>query len=85
MENRSYRGTLIEAIIKPFVEDNLYESVEGFKEALQKELHLNLEFSTTVSDVRTVNGFNVGEVYFESEDKEPRAVLFTIVNSPVTT
>ena len=85
MENRSYRGTLIEAIIRPFVEDNLYESVEGFKEALQKELDLNLEFSTTVSDVRTVNGFIVGEVYFESEDKEPRAVLFTIVNSPVTT
>ena len=85
MENRSYRGTLIEAILKPFVEDNLYESVEGFKEALQKELDLNLKFSTTVSDVKTVNGFNTGEVYFESEDKEPRVVLFTIVNSPVRT
>ena len=51
IENKSYRGMLVEVIVKSFIEENTFDPVDGLKEILQKRLSSNLRFETNVSEV----------------------------------
>ena len=49
IENKSYRGMLVEVIVKSFIEENTFDPVDGLKEILQKRLSSNLRFETNLS------------------------------------
>ncbi len=49
MENKSYRGMLIEVLIKSFSESYLFDVSTNLQENLQELLYLNLRFETEVS------------------------------------
>lgn len=84
MENeKTYRGMLVEVIVKSYIKENLYESVDGLKEILQERLNLNLKFETNVSDIETKNGQTFGKIYFEDENGVVRIIDFTITGSSV--
>jgi hypothetical protein len=81
LENKSYRGMLIEVIVKSFIKDYAFDSKDGLKEILQDKLNLNLNFETSISEVEEKNGFTYGGIYFKDEDGTPRVVDFTIMRT----
>ena len=83
LENKSYRGMLVEVIVKSFIEKNLFESADGLKEILQERLNLNLKFETNVSDIETKNEHTFGKIYFEDENGVVRIIDFTITGNSV--
>ena len=84
MENeKSYRGMLVEVIVKSFIKENSFEWVDNLKEILQERLSLNLKFETNVSDIENRNGHTFGEISFEDENSIVRVIDFTITGSSV--
>lgn len=83
LENKSYRGMLVGVIVKSFVKENLFESVDGLKEILQERLNLNLKFETNVSDIENKNEHTFGKISFEDENVIVRVIDFTITGSSV--
>lgn len=84
MENeKTYRGILVEVIVKSYLKENLYEPVDGLKEILQERLNLNLKFETNVSDIETKNGQTFGKISFEDENGLIKVVDFTIIPTGV--
>lgn len=82
MENeKSYRGMLVEVIVKSFIEENLFESVDDLKQILQDQLNLNLKFETNVSNIETKNGQTFGKISFDDESGIVRVIDFTITGS----
>jgi NADPH-dependent 2,4-dienoyl-CoA reductase/sulfur reductase-like enzyme len=83
MENKSYRGMLVEVIVKSFITDYLFDSKDGLKEILQEKLDLNLRFNTKVSEIETKNEHTFGKISFEDENGILRVIDFTITGSSV--
>ena len=83
LENKSYRGMLVGVIVKSFVKENLFESVDGLKEILQERLNLNLKFETNVSDIENKNEHTFGKISFKDENGIVRVIDFTITGSSV--
>ncbi len=83
LENKSIRGMLVEVIVKSFITDYLFDSVDGLKEILQEKLHLNLKFDTKISEIETKNEYTFGKISFEDEDGLVRLIDFTITGSSV--
>jgi DNA/RNA endonuclease YhcR with UshA esterase domain len=81
LENKSYRGKLIEVIIKSFFVDNLLESADKLKEVLQGKLDSNLKFETSVSEVENKNGLTYGQISFKDEDGNIKVSDFTVCNT----
>lgn len=83
LENKSYRGMLIEVTVKSFIKDYAFNSKDGLKEILQDKLNLNLKFETSTSEIEVEekNGFTYGEIYFKDEDGTPRVLDFTIMST----
>ena len=50
-KQKSYKGMLVEIIVKSFLQEHLYDSVDELNEKLQERLNLNLNFETNVFDV----------------------------------
>jgi predicted RecB family endonuclease len=82
-KEKSYRGMLVEVIVKSFIKDYLFDSVDGLKEILQEKLDLNLKFDTIVSEIETKNEHTFGKISFEDENGEVRVIDFTITGSSV--
>ncbi len=82
MENKSYRGMLIEVLIKSFSESYLFDVSTNLQENLQELLYLNLRFETEVS-IETKNEQTLGKVSFEDENGLIKVVDFTIVPTMV--
>lgn len=83
MENKSYRGLLVEIIVKSFIEQHLFDEVDYLKEILQERLNLNLKFETNVSDTQSKNGQTFGNISFEDENGLVKVIHFTIIGSSV--
>jgi hypothetical protein len=83
LENKSIRGMLVEVIVKSFITDYLFDSVDGLKEILQDKLDLNLKFDTKISEIETKNEYTFGKISFEDEDGLIRLIDFTITGSSV--
>jgi hypothetical protein len=83
LENKSIRGMLVEVIVKSFITDYLFDSVDGLKEILQEKLHLNLKFDTKISEIGTKNEYTFGKISFEDENGVVRVIDFTITGSSV--
>jgi len=83
LENKSYRGMLVEVIVKSFIKENIFESVDGLKEILQERLNLNLKFETNVSNIENKNEYTFGKISFEDENGVLRMIDFTITGSSV--
>jgi hypothetical protein len=78
LENKSYRGMLVEVIVKSFIEENLFEYVDlNLKKNLQERLNLNLKFKTNLSDIETKNGHSFGKISFDDENGVIRIIDFT--------
>lgn len=78
--DKSYRGKLVEVIIKTFIENNPFELVENSKENLQDILDLNLKFHTKVSDIEIKNGITLIQIYFDDENGNGKVVDVTITS-----
>lgn len=85
IENKSHRGMLVEVEVKSFIEENLFETVDGLKEILQERLNSNLNFETNVSDIETKNVQTFGKISFQDENGVHRVVDFTIIPTEVVT
>lgn len=83
LENKSIRGMLVEVIVKSFITDYLFDSVDELKEILQERLDLNLKFETNVSDIENKNEHTFGKISFEDENGVIRVIDFTITGSSV--
>jgi len=83
LENKSYRGMLVEVIVKSFITDYLFDSVDGLKEILQEKLDLNFKFDTMVSEIETKNEHTFGKISFEDENGLIKVIDFTITGSSV--
>jgi hypothetical protein len=83
LKNKSYRGMLVEVVVKSFITDYLFDSKDGLKEILQKKLDLNLRFNTKVSEIETKNEHSFGKISFEDENGVVRIIDFTIIGSSV--
>ena len=80
---KSYRGMLVEIIVKSFTEHYLFDVVDNLKEILQERLNLNLKFETNVSDIESKNGQTFGKISFEDENGLIKVIDFTIISSGV--
>ena len=80
---KSYRGMLVEIIVKSFTEHYLFDVVDNLKETLQERLNLNLKFETNVSDIESKNGQTFGKISFEDENGLIKVIDFTIISSEV--
>jgi hypothetical protein len=82
-ENKSYRGMLVEIIVKSFTEHYLFDVVDNLKEILQERLNFNLKFETNVSDIENKKGQTFGKISFEDENGLIKVIDFTIISSGV--
>lgn len=82
-ENKSYRGMLVEIIVKSFTEHYLFDVVDNLTEILQERLNSNLKFETNVSDIESKNGQTFGKISFEDENGLIKVIDFTIISSGV--
>jgi len=83
LENKSIRGMLVEVIVKSYIRNYLFDSVNGLKEILQEKLNLNLKFDTKVSEIETKNEHTFGKISFENENGVVGVIDFTITGSSV--
>ena len=78
IENTSYRGMLVEVIVKSFTDLYLFDVVDNLKEILQERLNSNLKFKTIVSDIVTNDKHTFGHISFDCEDGTIKVIDFTI-------
>jgi hypothetical protein len=72
-------GKLVEAILREYISENLFNGSEGLKELLQKEMDNRLEFPVVVHDVESGDGFIHGSVSYHSDGKM-RIANFTVTS-----
>jgi hypothetical protein len=82
-KQKSYKGMLVEIIVKSFLQEHLYDSVDELNEKLQERLNLNLNFETNVFDVETKNGHTFGKIHFNDENDTVKIIDFTITSNGV--
>jgi hypothetical protein len=82
-KQKSYKGMLVEIIVKSFLQEHLYDSVDELNEKLQERLNLNLNFETNVFDVETKNGHTFGKIHFNDENNMVKVIDFTITSNGV--
>jgi len=82
-KEKSYRGMLVEIIVKSLTEHYLFEVVDNSKKILQERLNSNLKFETNVSDIESKNGQTFGKISFEDENGLIKVIDFTIISSGV--
>jgi hypothetical protein len=82
-KQKSYRGMLVEIIVKSFIKEYSYDFVDELKENLQELLNLNLKFETNVFDVETKNGHTFGKIHFNDENDMVKIIDFTITSNGV--
>jgi hypothetical protein len=70
-------GKLVEAILREYISENLFNGSEGLKELLQKEMDNRLEFTVVVFDVESGDGFIHGSAGYHSDGKM-RIANFTV-------
>jgi len=80
---KSYRGIMVEIIVKSFIKEYSYDFVDELKENLQELLNLNLKFETNVFDVETKNGHTFGKIHFNDENDTVKIIDFTITSNGV--
>jgi hypothetical protein len=80
-ENKSYRGMLVEIIVKSFTEQYLFDVVDNLKEMLQEQLDMNLKFKTNVSNIESKNGQTFFIVSFKDENGLVKAIQSTIISN----
>ncbi len=83
IENKSYRGTLVETIVMSLLFDSLFETTDKIKEILQERLRSNLKFETNVSDIETIIGQSFGNILFNDENNIIKVIHFTIIGNQV--
>lgn len=81
VKNKSYRGMLVEVIVKAYIKENLFESVNTLKEKLQERLNLNLKFKTNVSKIEIKNEQTFGNISFEDENGLIKVLDFTLIST----
>ena len=81
LESKSYRGKLVEVVVKSFFVDNSLGLTDNLKAVLQGKLDSNLKFETTVSEVENKNGLTYGQISFKDEDDSVKVSDFTIRNT----
>jgi hypothetical protein len=81
LESKSYRGKLVEVVVKYFFVDNSLESTDNLKAVLQGKLDSNLKFETIVSEVENKNGLTYGQISFKDEDDSVKVSDFTVRNT----
>lgn len=72
-------GKLVEAILREYISENLFNDSEGLKELLQKEMNNRLEFPVIVFDVENGDGFIHGSAGYHSDGKM-RIANFTVTS-----
>lgn len=72
-------GKLVEAILREYISENLFNGSEGLKELLQKEMNNRLEFPVIVFDVESGDGFIHGSAGYHSDGKM-RIANFTVTS-----
>lgn len=72
-------GKLVEAILREYISENLFNDSEGLKELLQKEMNNRLEFPVIVFDVESGDGFIHGSAGYHSDGKM-RIANFTVTS-----
>jgi|TARA_R110000782_G_scaffold248218_1_gene335141 hypothetical protein len=77
------RGMLVQGIVKPFITDCLFDSIDGLQEKLQEKLDLNLKFVTKVSEIETKNENTFGKISFEDEDGVVKVIEFNVTGNSV--
>jgi hypothetical protein len=77
-KEKSYRGMLVEVIVKSFITDYHFGLNDGLKEILQEKLDLNLKFDTKVSEIENKNEHTFGGISFKDENGVGRVIDFTI-------
>jgi hypothetical protein len=78
MNRESKNGKLIEEIITQYVDENIFEPTDEFRESLQENLNSILKFETIVTNIENKNDFIVGTVMFKNEDEINSVMDFTI-------
>ena len=76
------RKILIEEVIKSTITENLFSTNIEFRDLLQNNLdtYLAFETNTIVSEIKDINGFSVGQVYFKNENDQDVVIEYTIKN-----
>ena len=82
-KQKSYRGMLVEIVVKYFIQEHLFDFVDGLEENLQELLNLNLKFETNVLDVEIKNGHTFGKIHFNDENNIVKTIDFTITSNGV--
>ena len=72
-------GKLVEAILREYISENLFNDSAGLKELLQKEMNNRLEFPVIVFDVESGDGFIHGSAGYHSDGKM-RIANFTVTS-----
>ena len=72
-------GKLVEAILREYISENLFNDSAGLKELLQKEMNNRLEFPVIVFDVENGDGFIHGSAGYHSDGKM-RIANFTVTS-----
>lgn len=83
-EKRSYRGVLIETLLRLVIANYMLESSDKIPEMARKinnRLQQDFKFETSDVIIRNVDSFIAGEVTYENENGKPSAIHFTITNN----
>lgn len=72
-------GKLVEAILREYISENLFNGSAGLKELLQKEMDNRLGFPVIVFDVESGEGFIHGSAGYHSDGKM-RIANFTVTS-----
>jgi hypothetical protein len=75
------RRMLVKGIVKTFITDHLFDSVDGLKENLQENLDSNLKFDTKVSEIETKNKNTLGKISFEDENGVVKVIEFNVTGN----
>ena len=78
MYNRTYRGKLIEVVIKTITSKKHPVIMNKIKDSLSEKLNSNLKFKTTISNVKIEEGKACGTIAFNDENNSLRIVDFYI-------
>lgn len=83
MVDKSYRGMLVEVIMKSFTKNYLFSVVDNMKEILQSKLDDEFKFETKVSDIQSIGNNIIGNISFMDENGRIRVLDFVITSNSI--
>lgn len=83
MVDKSYRGMLVEVIMKSFTKNYLFSVVDNMKEILQSKLDDEFKFETKVSDIQSIGNNIIGNISFIDENGRIRVLDFVITSNSI--